>query len=112
MLKVFMVDDMTWVAAESEQEAIDYCINEMGHDIDEVYTEECDVNKPDAMWWNIEPEEVPLNLAGMYNMQDNTNVINGVTYGTWDGSPAKMISYTEAHKLYNEKMPYIIASCL
>lgn len=112
MLKVFMMDDMTWVAAESEEQAIDYCTNEMGFDVELTEIEECDINKPNAMWWVIDefPEGSKLEPCNFLEGDEQVGD-DGLYYGWWEGQPARMISYIEAYKLDDQKMPYIIASC-
>ena len=101
-MKVFRMDDFCWVAAESEEQAIEWYMNETGTEIEEV-EKECDLDK-DGMWWVI--DEAPEG----FNYGDEC-VIDGVQYGWWEGEPAKHISFREAHELYDEKLPYIIASC-
>ena len=98
-LKVYRMDDFSWVAAESEEKAIEWYHNETGTEIEEV-DKVCDIDK-EGMWWVVEAPE------GME--YGDEPFIDGVQYGWWEGEPCKYISFREAHKLYNEKMPYIIA---
>ena len=110
---VFSVDDMTWVAAESAQEAFDYCTKEMGFDIELTDIEECNIDK-NGMWWVIDEsckylqdkKEEDLSIArkekrSPFYEQDE-----------WEGEPAVFIPFREAIKLSKEKFPCIIATCL
>ena len=111
-MKVFKMDDETWIAAETAGQAVDFYLEECdGVGLEDLLLIECDIDKSDSMWWIIDINDVPKSKT--YDILSGDEFTHkGIKYGTWDGEPAKMISYKEAHDLYSENMPYIIASCL
>lgn len=110
---VYRMDDYTWIAAETEEQAIDYYMDLCGLvDRQEIYDNmvRCDINDPESMWWVI--YEFPKDDNFTQFEENDETYYKGIRYGYWEGEPAKMISYVEAHKLYkDEKFPYVIASC-
>jgi len=108
-ITVFSVDEMTWVAAKSAQEAFDYCTKEMGFDIELVDVEECDIDK-EGMWWVVDNNPIELiETAYKYNCGGYKEFGE---LSTWEGEPAVFIPFREAIKMTEETFPCIIATCL
>ena len=113
-MKVFKMDEMTWVAAENKAQAIKFWLSEITEELysEDGYPEECDINKYNSMWWPIDnfPKGYQSDFENLEAGDEYS--IDGVIYGYWDGQPSKMVSYKEAHKMNNKNMPYIIAACI
>lgn len=108
-MKVFKMDDYLCMAAETIGQAIDCYLDITGCEYEDLEVKEVD---PDDtyMWWIIF-DDLTDEEEAKFNQYDEFT-LNGIQYGYWYGEKAKRITYTEAHKLYNEKMPYQIATSI
>ncbi len=98
-LKVFKIDDYSWVIAESKKQAIEWYNKEYGYllEEDEVYEVNYSSTGEDGGYW----DEV--------NMSEFDVPQTGV-FKNWNGMFCRLIWFHEAIKSWGEEVPALIAT--